>query len=151
MTEHAKIARDNFLDGYNCAQAVFCAFEDVTGIDHETALKLSSSFGGGIGKLREVCGAFSGAAAVLGALYGYTDVGDQKKKVAHYALVQELAERFKAEHGTVICRELLAGVKTSKSSSPEERTPEYYKERPCAAFVVTASEILDEIIAERSK
>lgn len=151
MTEHAKIARDNFLAGYNCAQAVFCAFEDVTGIDHETALKLSSSFGGGIGKLREVCGAFSGAAAVLGALYGYTDVGNQEKKVEHYALIQQLAERFKAEHGTVICRELLSGIKTSKSSAPEERTPEYYKERPCAAFVVTAAEILDEIIAEKSK
>ena len=151
MTEHAKIARDYFFEGYNCAQAVFCAFEDVTGIDHATALKLSSSFGGGIGKLREVCGAFSGAAAVLGALYGYTDVTDQAQKVDHYALVQDLAERFKAEHGTVICRELLEGINTSKSSAPEERTPEYYKERPCAAYVVTAAEILDEIIAEKSK
>jgi len=151
MTEHAKKARDYFYKGYNCAQAVFCAFEDVTGIDHETALKLSSSFGGGIGKLREVCGAFSGAAAVLGALYGYTDVTDQNLKTEHYALVQELAERFKGVHRTIICRELLKGVKTSKSSAPEERTPEYYKERPCAAYVVTAAEVLDEIIAERSK
>lgn len=151
MTEHAKIARDYFLSGYNCAQAVFCAFEDVTGLDHATALKLASSFGGGMGKLREVCGAFTGAAAVLGALYGYTDVEDQKLKTEHYALIQELAERFKADHGTIICRELLTGIKTSNSSAPEERTPEYYAGRPCAAFVVTAAEILDEIIAEKSK
>ncbi len=150
MTGHAKKARDNFLAGYNCAQAVFCAFEDVTGIEHGTAMKLSSSFGGGIGKLREVCGAFTGASAVAGILWGYTDACDHAAKTEHYKLVQRIAERFKAKHGTVICRELLQGIKTSKSNAPEERTPEYYKERPCAAFVITAAEILDEIIKEKS-
>ncbi len=150
MTEHAKKARKNFLAGCNCAQAVFCAFEDVTGIDHATAMKLSSSFGGGIGKLREVCGAFTGAAAVAGMLWGYTDPCDHAAKTEHYALVQEISERFKEKHGTLICRELLQGIKTSKSSAPEERTPEYYKERPCAAFVITAAEILDGMIKERS-
>lgn len=146
MTEHAKKAREYFLSGCNCAQAVFCAFEDVTGIDHVTAMKLSSSFGGGIAKMREVCGAFSGAAAVAGMLWGYSVADDHKLKSEHYALVQQIAEKFKESHNTVICRELLAGIKSDNTSVPSERTAEYYKERPCVAFVITAAEILDSII-----
>lgn len=151
MTKHGEKAEKLFLEGCNCAQAVFCAFEDVTGIDHETAMKLSSSFGGGIGKLREVCGAFSGAAAVAGALWGYSTTDDHNAKSQHYALIQHIAEKFKEEHGTVICRELLSGIKTDPSSSPEKRDEKYYKVRPCVKFVITAAEILDLIIEEKEK
>ena len=108
---HQTLAGDLFLEGYNCAQAVFLAFTDVTGFDKETALKLSSSFGGGMGCLREVCGAVSGAFMVAGVLWGYSELDDHKKK-EHYALVQEIAARFKAKHDTILCRDLLKVLQT---------------------------------------
>ncbi len=145
--EHKKIAGDLFLEGYNCAQAVFAAFGDITGYDKETALKISSSFGGGFGRLREVCGAVSGGGMVLGVLYGYTGLDDEKKK-EHYALIQEFANRFKARHQTIICRDLLKGT-ADTSPSPTVRDAEFYKQRPCLRMVEDAAEIVDEIITER--
>lgn len=145
---HKEKAGELFLHGYNCAQAVFAAFCDVTGIDFETALKISSSFGGGMGRMREVCGAMSGAFMVLGALYGYDDF-DHDKKSAHYALIRRAADEFKAENGTIICRELLDGVETNTSSEPEKRTEQYYKKRPCKEYVEQAAAIVDLIIAEK--
>jgi C_GCAxxG_C_C family probable redox protein len=138
-------------EGYNCCQAVVLAYNDIFGIDDNTAAALSSGFGGGMGRMREVCGSVSGMVMLAGLLCPANDPHNKDWRTANYALVQELAERFKADHGTIICRELLTGIKTSSSSAPEERTPEYYAGRPCAAFVVTAAEILDEIIAEKSK
>ena len=146
---HTEKARELFLSGCNCAQAVFTAFSDVTGFDEETALKLSSSFGAGMGRMREVCGACSGMFMVCGMLYGYADVNDSKLKAEHYALIQKMAEQFKEQHNTVVCRELLAGLKTDTSPVPEARTEAYYKTRPCLKFVETAARIMDSIIAEK--
>ena len=149
MQNHAELAEKYFLSGANCAQAVICAFCDLTGLDHETSMKLGSSFGGGFGRLREVCGAFSGACAVAGLLWGYTDTSAKEAKAAHYALIQDMAARFKDIHGTIICREMLEGIESSTDSTPSDRTAEYYKKRPCSKIVYAAAEILDRIIAER--
>ena len=147
--DHAKRARDLFLEGYNCAQAVACAFCDLTGLDQETMARLSSSFGGGMGRLREVCGTVSGALLVLGLLCGYSDPGDPSAKTEHYHLVQEFARRFREINGTIICRELLAGVKTRPGNEPEERTAEYYERRPCLRHVGEAAQIVEELLRER--
>ncbi len=149
MTAHALRAQELFFSGCNCAQAIFCAFEDVTGYNHRDAMRLSSSFGGGVGRLREVCGTMSGAAMVAGVLWGYDDLSTDKPKAEHYALIQEIARRFKEKYGTVICRELLKGLAVDTKPVPEERTKEYYKKRPCVKFVVSMAEILDDMIAEK--
>ena len=135
-------AVENFKSGYNCAQSVFLAFAEEFGFDNETALKLSSSFGGGMGRLREVCGAVSSMFAIAGLKYGYTSNNDDEIKAKHYELIQKLAEKFKLENGSIICRELL-GVDGAESPIPSKRTEEYYKERPCEYFVKYASEIIE--------
>lgn len=150
MSVHSEKAKDLFFDGYNCAQAVFCAFSDVVGIDFATASKLSSSFGGGMGRMREVCGAVSGMFMVAGILYGPAYPDDQDAKMEHYARIQELARRFKAENGSIICRELLSGIPAGASTDakPEARTQAYYKKRPCGEYVECAARIMDEYIKE---
>ena len=145
---HAEEARCLFLEGYNCAQAVFCAFCDMTGMDIDAAARLSSSFGGGMGRLREVCGTVSGALLALGMLRGYGDPKDPEQKKAHYALVQEYARRFREKNGTIICRELLKNVPVTPGGVPEERTPEFYARRPCLRLMGEAAAILDEMLAE---
>lgn len=144
MSKHSDLAVELFHEGYNCAQAVFAAFCDETGMNRETALKLSSSFGGGIGRMREVCGAVSGMMMTAGILYGYSDSKDAGAKQEHYRLVQELAKRFRGENGSIICRELLNLPDGNSSPVPEKRTGEYYKKRPCAELVRCAAEIMDE-------
>ena len=143
---HGERAEQNFRRGYNCAQSVVLAFSDVTGLDDRTAAMLSSSFGGGMGRLREVCGAVSGALTVLGLVQGYADPDDPDAKKAHYHRVQEFARRFCEKNGSIICRELLSGVQTVGGSDPEQRTESYYKKRPCPALCRCAAEILDEMI-----
>ena len=143
---HGEIAEKLFRDGYNCSQAVLLAFNDVTGLDDDTAAKIAQSFGGGLGRMREVCGAVSGAAMVLGLIKGSNEPNNQAAKKAHYALVQEFAGRFKELNGSIICRELLSGVRTVEGLEPEKRTEGYYKKRPCPEIVRTAAEILDGII-----
>lgn len=150
MTDHGEIARSLFMQGYNCAQAVLCAFGDVTGLDNDTAARLASSFGGGLGRLREVCGTVSGAAMVLGMAKGYATPGDQQAKAAHYHTVQEFARRFREENGSIICRELLSGVQTVPGDDPEPRTPEYYRKRPCPELAACAARILDQMLTEIS-
>ena len=147
---HAERARENFLKGYNCAQSVAIAFAAEMGKSEEEVARLASSFGGGMGKLREVCGAVSGALLVYGALRGYSDPTDGEAKKRQYAQVQDFAARFKAEHETIICRELLKNIALKKegTSEPEERTPEYYRTRPCVRFVETAATILEQMLAE---
>ena len=147
--DHAERARELFLEGYNCAQAVVCAFDDLTGLDRETAARLSSSFGGGMGRLREVCGTVSGALLVLGMLCGYSDPGDPSAKIEHYHLVQEFAHRFREINGTIVCRELLAGIKVKPGNEPEERTAKYYASRPCLRHVGEAAAIAEQLLAER--
>lgn len=150
MNGHGTIAEENFRKGYNCAQSVLLAFSDVTGLDEKTAAMLSSSFGGGLGRLREVCGALSGAAMVLGLLRGYSDPNDRAAKKAHYARIQAFADRFRAQNGSIVCRELLSGVPTVEGRVPEERTGAYYQKRPCAMLCRCAAEILDAMLAEES-
>ena len=137
---HADKAVQYFLGGYNCAQSVFTAFCDVTGLTEESALMLSSPLGGGMGRMREVCGAVSAMLLVLGSEKGYSEPDDEIKK-ALYEKVQQLAGIFKEKHGTIICRELLDNPPSNPE--PSERTPEYYKDRPCARFVHDAAEIIE--------
>ena len=145
--DHGIKAAELFLSGSNCAQAIVVAFCDVTGMEESLAAKFSSSFGGGMGRLREVCGAVSGMLMVAGLLYGYEDPGeDDCNKKAHYQMVQYLAGRFREEVGSIVCREILKNPPSDPNPSP--RTAEYYKTRPCAKMVMTAARILDEYIAE---
>lgn len=143
---HADLAEKLFRDGYNCSQAVLLAFSDVTGLDDDTSAKIASSFGGGLGRMREVCGAVSGAAMVLGLAKGYSDPRDFEAKKAHYKLIQDFAKRFKEKNGSIICRELLSGVRTVENGVPEARTDGYYKKRPCPLLVKDAAEILEEML-----
>lgn len=117
MTGHAALARANFETGCNCAQAVLCAYPEL--LPRETAMKLGASLGGGIGRLREVCGAVSAMVLLAGLLYADTDIPTHERKQAHYARVQELAHRFQSAHGSYLCRDLLAGVETTPGGAPE--------------------------------
>ena len=143
--DHVTLAADLFLEGFNCAQAVAVAFCDVTGMDQKEAAKLASPFGGGMGRMREVCGAVSGMFMVLGFLYGYDNSDAASKKKELYKQVQELAERFKQENGSIICREILKNPPSDPTPSP--RTAEYYAKRPCARMVMTAAKLMDDFIA----
>ena len=148
MPNHAELARALFMRGYNCAQAVFCAFCDVTGLEIDVAARMASSFGGGLGRLREVCGTVSGAALVLGIARGYAEPGDYAAKKAHYALVQAFAHRFREASGSIVCRDLLKGTGATEGGAPEARTAEYYKKRPCPNLAYCAAEILDEMLKD---
>jgi C_GCAxxG_C_C family probable redox protein len=151
MSTHSDLAKELFNKGYNCSQSVFAAFCDETGLDFDTALKTASSFGGGMGRLREVCGAVSGMFMVVGMIYGYTDPSDKKSKAEHYKLIQALAKSFDNENGSIICRELLGLSIKVDSPIPEDRTEQYYKKRPCAELVEHAAMILDEYIQKNSE
>ncbi len=143
---HAEKAKELFKQGYNCSQAVAVAFADLTEIPEEASARMASSFGGGLGRMREVCGAVSGMSLVAGILYGYDDPKDNSAKKEHYARIQELAGQFRAETGSIICRELLTNPKSDPNPTP--RTEEFYKKRPCADCVYLAAEILENYIAQ---
>lgn len=148
MTEIQR-AKELFLEGYNCAQSVFVAFCHRFNMDEETAKKISAGLGGGVGRMREVCGAVSGAAMVLGSIVAPTNGSDSTSKQKNYELVREFAERFKKRNKTVVCRELLElGAKMESTAKPDERTSEYYKNRPCLKMVEDAAEIVAELIEE---
>lgn len=142
----AQQAREYFKEGYNCCQAVVLAFCDDLGMDRETALAISSSFGGGVGRLREVCGAVSGMCIVAGAKYGYTSPDAREEKAEHYKLIQKMAKEFEEKNGSIICK-VLTGIEKG-THVPAERNEEYYKKRPCDCLVYDAAEILETIIAE---
>ena len=144
---HAEQAQALFMQGYNCAQAVFAAFCDETGLTQQQALKLASGFGGGVSGMREVCGAVSGLTLTLSAIYGYDAPDDRAAKLALYHGVQEAAERYRAENGSIICRELLGLSQDVKKVDPAPRTQEYYKKRPCPELVAMAAQIADDYIA----
>ena len=144
--EHGMYAAELFLKGYNCAQAVAVAFSDVTGLDEAFSAKMASSFGGGMGRMREVCGAVSGMLMVAGLLYGYDTPDDGARKKAHYTLVQELAGQFREQVGSIVCREILKNPPSDPNPTP--RTAEFYAQRPCARMVILASDILDRYIAK---
>lgn len=144
MGIYSEKAANNFRDGYNCAQSVLLAFANKIGLKEDEALKLASSFGGGMGRLREVCGAVSAMFMIAGILKGYTEPNNDVVKANHYKLIQDLAAEFKSKHGTIICRELLGLDGTEFSPVPSARTDEYYKERPCEEFIKCAAEIVEE-------
>ena len=144
-------AMANFLKGYNCSQAITLAFADLVDIDEKTLLQMASSFGGGMGRLREVCGSVSGMFMIAGLLYGYDGPETGEVKAQHYARIQELAKRFEEKHGTIICREMLGLSVRHDSPVPEARTQEYYKKRPCAEIIGDAAEILEQYINEHSQ
>ena len=141
---HAEKAFQLFKSGYNCAQAVAVAFCDLTGLSEVQAARMASAFGGGMGRMREVCGAVSGMFMVLGLLYGYDDpkADDTKKKL--YTEVQALADRFKAEAGSIICRDILKNPPSDPNPSP--RTDAYYAMRPCERMVFLAASLMDEFL-----
>lgn len=136
-------AVENFKSGYNCAQSVFLAFAEDFGIEKDLALKLASSFGAGMGRLREVCGAVSAMFAIAGLKYGYTEPDNDDVKAKHYERIQNLANQFITKHETLICRELLGLPSGADSPIPSVRTEQYYAERPCENFIRTAAEIIE--------
>lgn len=140
--EKAELARDYFEKGYNCAQSVLLAFCDETGLTEQEAAMLASSFGGGMGRMREVCGAVSSMLMILGITNGYGDPEEKQKKDEQYAKVQQLAERFREKNHSIICRDLLEDVETTEGSVSEERTQEYYERRPCADYVGDAARLI---------
>ena len=139
-------AAELFLQGYNCAQSVTVAFCDVIGLTPDQAARMASSFGGGMGRMREVCGAVSGMLLVAGMAYGYETPGDDASKLRHYALVQTLAGRFRERVGSIVCREILKNPPSDPAPTP--RTAEFYRKRPCARMVRLAGAILEEYMAQ---
>ncbi len=165
--DRGELAKEYFLKGCNCSQAVLLAFSDLTGLDEKLAMRLSAPFGGGMGRMREVCGTVSGMLMVLGILYGYeADAPTAKEdKARHYACVQELCRRFRETNGSIVCRELLARhaarlqeekhgrdeqveAMLSDASTPTPRTEEYYRKRPCPELAAFAARLLDDFIRE---
>ena len=142
---HAQKAFELFKSGYNCAQAVAVSFCDLTGLTESQAARMASAFGGGMGRMREVCGAVSGMFMVLGILYGYEDPKDDATKKELYTQVQALAENFKKDAGSIICREILKNPPSDPNPSP--RTAEYYAMRPCERMVFNAASLMDDFIA----
>lgn len=148
MTQRQQKGCELFVSGYTCSQAVLLSFSDVTGLDENTAGKLSSVFGGGMGGLRNVCGAVTGMFMVVGLVYGFPTPCDNAEKTAAYQRVRHLAQQFEAQHGTLICSELLAELSGKLSADPSVRDNEYYKTRPCAMLVADAVGILEQYIKE---
>lgn len=141
----ADLAEQYFREGANCSQAVLAAFADDLGITKDFAMRLASGFGGGVGRMREVCGAFSGIVLIENLKNGFTDHTDKDAKDACYAKIQQLAEKFKEESGgnSIICRELLDGSNASSGGNSEARTENYYKKRPCVELVRIAAKIAE--------
>lgn len=148
--EYGARAKERFEEGYNCSQAVFlaCTEDLALGWDDETKARLASSFGGGIGGMRQICGALSGMLLALGLRYGYADPQDKRAKAAQYEVVQALSEAFRESAGSILCRELLGLDENCKPKPPEERTAAYYAKRPCAGLCETAGEIFERYVAE---
>lgn len=141
-TEKGTLAKTYFQEGYNCAQSVLLAFCDETGLSETQAAKLASTFGGGMGRMREVCGAVSSMFMILGLLKGYSSPNAKDEKSDTYARVQRLAEEFKERNQSIICRDLLADVEVTPGGVPEERTRAYYERRPCACYVEDAARLI---------
>lgn len=136
-------AMDYFTQGYNCAQAVVLAFSEELAQDPAVLARLSSSFGGGLARMREVCGAVSGMAIVAGLKHGYDDPGDSQAKASHYARIQAMAREFEQRSGSMICRELLGLIQKHDHPAPTARNADFYKKRPCRELVGMAAEILE--------
>lgn len=150
IEERVDRARNYFLEGYNCAQAVVMAFDDIMAMDVAQLARLAAPFGGGMGRMREVCGTVSGMAMVAGAIAPSNDPKNLEERKTNYALVQRFAESFKQENGDIVCRRLLGlepVVERAETAMPSERTAEYYKKRPCVEYVACAARIVAEHLA----
>lgn len=147
----AEKAKDFFLEGYNCSQAVILAFCDVVDIDKDILLSMASPFGGGIARLREVCGAFSSAIMILGYKFGYNTPEKGEKKIEYYKLIRDFSRRVEDANGSFVCRRLLGLGDGPSDPVPEERTKEYYDKRPCGDIIKTTAQILDDFIKEKEK
>ena len=150
MTAHEEEARRLFYKGCNCSQAVFAAFCDLLGLEEADALKMSASFGGGFGRMREVCGAVCGMTMAYSYLYGYSDLSEPGPKIENYQAVARMMERFKEEMGSYVCKDLLWLKEFVYDPVPKPRTPEFYETRPCLKCVMNAARILDEEIERRN-
>ena len=141
IEERVEQAVDNFESGYNCAQSVFLAYADVFELDIEMAKKMSVSFGGGVGRMREVCGTVSAMAMLAGFKYPVLDPQDQEARTRNYGMVQKMADLFKEKHETIICRSLLPPDEISTTPAPSLRTKQYSTKRPCSKYVADAARI----------
>ena len=146
-----ELAEKYFYDGFTCSQAIVMAFKEYVNIDEETLLKISLPFGGGLGRLRLTCGAFSGMCMIISLIFSKNEVSETNKTEV-YKMVQELALRFKEKLGTLNCKELLekANLYVEEGGKPEERNAEYYKKRPCGKIVYKAAEVLEDYLKEKS-
>ena len=150
MEERIERATALFKEGYNCSQAVVAAYADLYGFTREQALKMAASFGGGIGRMRKTCGAACGLFMLAGLETGSTDGKDNAAKEANYKLVQQLAEEFRLRNGSITCAELLGLEKSAPTpATPEARTAEYYKKRPCVKMVEEAARIWSEYLSNK--
>lgn len=141
-------AMGNFLKGYNCSQSLTLAFADLVDMEPDMLTKISCSFGGGMGRLREVCGSVSGSFMILSLLYGYSGPETGQPKTEQYKKVQELAHRFEEVNGSIVCRELLGLNAKHDTPEPSQRTSEYYAKRPCKEIIGVAAQLLDDFIKE---
>ena len=148
MGTYGERAERLFLSGYNCAQSVVAAYAEQLGMTVEQAARLASGFGGGIGRLRETCGAVSGMVLIASALRGYESPTDQEEKKRTYAMVQQLVETFRIKNGAILCRELLGEEgKDSNPNAPSVRTDAYYGRRPCQHLVACAADLLESVLS----
>ena len=148
--ERALRAKEFFQQGYNCAQSVAMAYADLTTLDEQMVATITASFGGGLGRLREVCGAVSGMAFVASFLSPCPTATDADAKKANYALVQEFAEKFREQNGSIVCRTLLGLDRPKDEPTPSPRTTEYYKKRPCAELVYEAALVVGKYLENRA-
>lgn len=144
-------ARDLFLSGFNCAQAVAAAFAAELGMDEKTALRLASGFGGGVGGTRHVCGAVSGMCMVASSVLGYDEADETEGKKYLYATIQRMVAQFTEQYQAVDCRDLLKRNGIQAKAEPSERTPEYYRTRPCVRYVEACAAIVCDMLSEEKK
>lgn len=146
MISRVEEAVRTFESGYNCCQAVFVTYADLFGMDRHTALKLSSPLGGGVGRMREVCGAVSAMSLLAGLKYGNTDPDNQEAKTYIYQIVQEMSNRFRQDMDSIVCRELLKDVPVSDGAAPQKRDKAFYEARPCSRIIALAAKIVEDTL-----
>lgn len=152
IRKREEAAKDFFRKGYNCAQSVALAFSDIIGLDTEQTARVTAGLGGGVGRMREVCGAVSAMAVIAGGIAPFTEPSSMEDKKKNYALVQLLAGRFREEKGAIVCRELMKLRADAPSGpEPEARTEEYYRSRPCEGNIACAARILAQYLFNDTK
>lgn len=148
MSKHSELAKALFLEGYNCSQSVSAAYADAFDLDRDTMLRLSTSFGAGIGRMRKTCGAVCGMFIIAGLKTGTISGEDQEGKQKNYETVRAMADAFRKKNQSTTCMTLLGLRKAEKSARPSERTPDYYQSRPCLKMVLDACAIIEEFFPD---